>query len=299
MAEGDSAAPSELFASGMGAGGSPLVRKPSWTGGEKSTELEMSGISYSDRAGLLNSSGGGVGSDGSSRNGLLPPPVGNQHKPALFTIPSFRRQGGSSEAVSNQEALVQGVKTGDPSALERRSTEVASAAAGDEGPELSWPGALIWITIITVLISCLSQWIVDAIEGASDELHIPMPFLATILLPIVGNAAEHASAIIFAARNRVEVALGVAVGSSTQVSVLLLPFCVILAWMMGLPLDLDFAPFEAVVFFLSILLSIVVLQDGSSNWLRGVVLLIAYFFCAAGFWFHADVDLNQEKHVKG
>lgn len=55
-------------------------------------------------------------------------------------------------------------------------------------------------------------------QGASTALHMPMPFLTTILLPIVGNAAEHASAIVFAYKNRIEIALGVAVGSSTQVT---------------------------------------------------------------------------------
>ena len=111
-----------------------------------------------------------------------------------------------------------------------------------EGPELSWPGSLFWITLVTVFISLLSQWIVDAIEGGSRDMKIPLPFLATILLPVVGNAAEHvscyrsllipsplyhshhshsvapqASAVIFAFRNRVELALGICVGSSTQV----------------------------------------------------------------------------------
>ncbi len=90
----------------------------------------------------------------------------------------------------------------------------------DEEQELSWVGCFAWMTLVTVLIALLSEWIVSAIEGASRELNVPFPFLVTILLPIVGNAAEHASAIIFAVRNRMELALGVAVGSSTQVGLL-------------------------------------------------------------------------------
>lgn len=81
-----------------------------------------------------------------------------------------------------------------------------------EEPVLGLPGALIWLTIVTVLISLFSEMVITTIETASSGLRIPMPFLSTIVLPIVGNAAEHASAILFAFKNRMEVTLGVAVG---------------------------------------------------------------------------------------
>src|SRR5689334_10761145 len=77
---------------------------------------------------------------------------------------------------------------------------------------LSRPGCFIWLTLVTVAISILSDYIMDAITEASVQLKIPMPFLTTIIVPIVGNAAEHASALIFAVKNRMEISLGVAVG---------------------------------------------------------------------------------------
>lgn len=75
---------------------------------------------------------------------------------------------------------------------------------------LSW--ALFWLGFITVLIAFLSEMVVDTIKEAHDSLGIPLPFLSTIMLPIVGNAAEHASAILFAYKNKMEITLGVAVG---------------------------------------------------------------------------------------
>ncbi|GAX81601.1 hypothetical protein CEUSTIGMA_g9029.t1 [Chlamydomonas eustigma] len=177
--------------------------------------------------------------------------------------------------------------------------QMPAAAGGgggdDEGPELSMTGCFVWMTLVTAAISVLSEWVVAVIEGASDELHVPLPFLVTILLPIVGNAAEHSSAVMFALRDRIEVALGVAVGSSTQVSVLLVPFCVVVAWALGKPLDLNYSAFESFVFFISVLLAVIVLQEGSSNWLKGVVLLLTYFFVAAGFWCHQDLELTTEQ----
>lgn len=82
----------------------------------------------------------------------------------------------------------------------------------DEELVLSKAGCFIWLALITVAISVLSDYIMDAITEASVQLKIPMPFLTTIIVPIVGNAAEHASALIFAVKNRMEISLGVAVG---------------------------------------------------------------------------------------
>ncbi|KAI8466789.1 MAG: Ca2+ antiporter/cation exchanger [Monoraphidium minutum] len=158
---------------------------------------------------------------------------------------------------------------------------------------LSLWGALVWLAGVTVLISFLSDAVMDSITAASTQLKVPLPFLTTIVVPIVGNAAEHASALIFAVKDRMEVALGVAVGSSTQVAVLIVPFCVILAWAMGQPLDMNFNEFEAAVLFISVLLAVVVLQDGSSNYLKGLMLVITYFFVAAGFWLHKDPELKE------
>jgi len=75
---------------------------------------------------------------------------------------------------------------------------------------LGW--ALFWLGLITVVIAFLSEMVVSTIKEAHDSLGIPLPFLSTIVLPIVGNAAEHASAIVFAYKNRMEITLGVAVG---------------------------------------------------------------------------------------
>eukprot|EP00798_Chlamydomonas_sp_ICE-L_P007659 gene7659-813_t len=161
-----------------------------------------------------------------------------------------------------------------------------------EEKELTPLGCFLWLTGTTIIISILSEFIVGTIKGASVELNIPLPFLVTIILPIVGNAAEHASALIFAWKKKMDIALGVAVGSATQISVLVIPFCVVLAWGMGQSLDLNFNSFESAVMFVSVLISSVVLQDGRSNWIKGVLLLLTYFMVAAGFWFHKDSDLS-------
>eukprot|EP00967_Tisochrysis_lutea_P007792 scaffold9305_cov29-Tisochrysis_lutea.AAC.1 len=197
----------------------------------------------------------------------------------------------------------------------------------DEEDVLGLRGSVVWLAGITLVISLLSHYIVDTIEGASEALKIPVPYLtpasttferlspsyhallvilsanlphgissfatqvafvSTILLPIVGNAAEHAAAVLFAMKNKTDLAIGVAIGSSTQITLLAIPFCVVCAWVVGAPLSLDFAPFETGVFVFSILGASAVVSDGRSHWLKGVVLVAAYAVLAAAFWFHVD-----------
>ncbi|KAJ6301397.1 hypothetical protein OIU77_015663 [Salix suchowensis] len=88
----------------------------------------------------------------------------------------------------------------------------------DETPEISKWEAVFWLSIMTAWISILSEYLVDAIEGTSHTWNIPISFIGVILLPIVGNAAEHAGAIMFAMKDKLDISLGVAIGSSTQIS---------------------------------------------------------------------------------
>mmetsp|Transcript_23591 Transcript_23591/g.56853 ORF Transcript_23591/g.56853 Transcript_23591/m.56853 type:complete len:176 (+) Transcript_23591:1267-1794(+) len=147
---------------------------------------------------------------------------------------------------------------------------------------------MFWMGVITVFISILSDFIVNTIEGAAESLNIPVAFVSTILLPIVGNAAEHAAAVIFAVKNKMELSIGVAVGSATQITLLAIPFCITAAWAVNSPLSLDFAPFETCVFAFSVIGATSIMSDGKSNWLKGLVLCAAYVVLAAAFFFHVD-----------
>ncbi|KAG9137635.1 hypothetical protein Leryth_011379 [Lithospermum erythrorhizon] len=88
----------------------------------------------------------------------------------------------------------------------------------EEVPEITQWESIGWLAILTIWISVLSGYLVDAIQGASDSMNMPVAFISVILLPIVGNAAEHASAIMFAMKDKLDITLGVAIGSSTQIS---------------------------------------------------------------------------------
>eukprot|EP00514_Thraustochytrium_sp_LLF1b_P002333 CAMPEP_0184509564 /NCGR_PEP_ID=MMETSP0198_2-20121128/1353_1 /TAXON_ID=1112570 /ORGANISM="Thraustochytrium sp., Strain LLF1b" /LENGTH=470 /DNA_ID=CAMNT_0026899407 /DNA_START=150 /DNA_END=1562 /DNA_ORIENTATION=- len=165
-----------------------------------------------------------------------------------------------------------------------------SACQSDEDEEdelvLGFWTAITLLAIVSVFISFLSEFLVNAIEGTTRVWGVPEEFIGAILLPVVGNAAEHASAIVFAYRNKMDIALGVALGSAAQIGVSVLPACVLLGWGIGSPLDLTFEAFEALSLIFSVLLVGVVVRDGMSHWLYGLVLICAYGILSIGFWFH-------------
>ncbi|KAL5214819.1 hypothetical protein ABZP36_003971 [Zizania latifolia] len=134
----------------------------------------------------------------------------------------------------------------------------------EEVPEISKWEAITWLAVFTAWISLVSDYLVDAIDGASKAWNTPVAFISAVLLPIVGNAAELASAVMFAMKDKLDISLGVAIGSSTQISMFGIPFCVVLGWMMGKPLDLNFHLFETATLLTTVLVVSFFLQVGSS-----------------------------------
>jgi Ca2+:H+ antiporter len=160
----------------------------------------------------------------------------------------------------------------------------------DEVPILGAWGSVFWLAVITVFISFLSEFMVDALETAAVEWGVPDLFLGTIIIPIVGNAAEHAAAIIFAVKNKMELSLGIAVGSSIQIAIFVVPLLVLIAWSIDMPLTLNFHPFETGTLLVTVLLVGFIIQNGESNWLQGIMLIVAYCAVSAGFFVHQDPD---------
>ncbi|KAH6790017.1 cation exchanger 5 [Perilla frutescens var. frutescens] len=158
----------------------------------------------------------------------------------------------------------------------------------EEVPEITYWESIVWLAVLTLWISVLSGYLVDAIQGASDSLNMPIAFISVILLPIVGNAAEHASAIMFAMKDKLDITLGVAIGSSTQISMFVIPFCVIVGWIMGKPMDLNFQLFETATLFITVLVVAFMLQEGQSNYFKGLMLILCYLIVAASFFVHID-----------
>ena len=173
----------------------------------------------------------------------------------------------------------------------------ATTTADDDDEEedvLGLRNALIWLTISTVFIAILSDAISATIEAAASDMGMSKVFIAAILLPIVGNAAEHAGAVMFAMKGKLDLSLGVAIGSSTQIALCVLPLLVLIGWMGGYDLSMNFGGFEAATLFLTVISVTFAIKDGRSDWLVGLTLIAAYIVIALGFWAHENDQLDLQ-----
>ena len=150
-----------------------------------------------------------------------------------------------------------------------------------------WSGVLL---VCTLLVALESEFLVDSLEVATSQLGLTSLFTGVILVPIVGNAAEHATAVTVAMKDKMDLSLSVAVGSSMQIALFVAPVLVIVGWVIGQPMDLDFKPFELVAVAVSVLIANSISSDGKSNWLEGTLLLAAYTVLGFAFYFHPVID---------
>lgn len=132
----------------------------------------------------------------------------------------------------------------------------------------------------TVLTTFCSEYLIDSIEETIEAWNVSKEFIGIVILPIIGNAAEHYTAILVAYKDEMDLSLGVAVGSSCQMALLVTPFTVLVGWWLNRPMSLDFHPFQATVLLLAVLIVSNVLQDGVSHWLEGSMLCTAYIAIA-------------------
>ncbi|KAH8668097.1 Sodium/calcium exchanger protein-domain-containing protein [Tricladium varicosporioides] len=157
-----------------------------------------------------------------------------------------------------------------------------------EEPKMSpWAAGGV-LVLVTIGVAICAEYLVDSIEAVVETMHISKTFIGLILLPIVGNAAEHVTAVVVAVKDKMDLAMGVAIGSSMQIALLVTPFLVILGWIIDVPMTLHFETFETVVFFLSVLVVTYVIQDGKSNYLEGAMLLGLYLIIALAFLVYPD-----------
>lgn len=155
----------------------------------------------------------------------------------------------------------------------------------EEGPDLSAPTAAVLLGVATVVTSFATDFLIDAIVGTVDTWKVSKEFIGIIMLPIIGNAAEHYTAITVAMRNKMDLSLGVAAGSSCQMALLVTPFTVLVGWICGTEMTLNFHAFQLAVLMFAVFLVTTILNNGMSNWLEGVILLVTYcvvsliYFC--------------------
>ncbi len=141
------------------------------------------------------------------------------------------------------------------------------------------------LVVVTVGIAVMSECLVGAVQPAAERLGLTQVFVGVILVALVGNAAEHSTAILVAMKNKMDLAFGIAVGSSLQVALFVAPVLVFASYLLGVPMDLIFTPFEVAAVTVSVLIVGFISMDGESHWMEGVMLVGVYLILAIAFYF--------------
>lgn len=153
----------------------------------------------------------------------------------------------------------------------------------EEEPQLSLTASLGILTTITVLVAFASEFLTGSIQEVSSSTGLGEAFLGMIVLPVAGNACEHITAVIVSMKNKMDLALGVAMGSSLQIALFALPLCVVVGWATGHAFSLELDPFMALVLTVSVIHASIITNDANSHWLQGVQLLAVYIIIGVSY----------------
>ncbi|KIK97756.1 hypothetical protein PAXRUDRAFT_759710 [Paxillus rubicundulus Ve08.2h10] len=151
-------------------------------------------------------------------------------------------------------------------------------------PRLSLAMTLLLLTLVTVTVTFTAEELVESMDGISTS--ISKQWVGLILLPAVSSIAECVTAMNVSVQDQLSLSISVAVGSTIQIALLIIPFVVTLGWALDKPLALLFDPFESIVLYISVQTMSYVVADGKSNWLEGTILICLYVIIAVSFWYY-------------
>jgi Ca2+:H+ antiporter len=210
--------------------------------------------------------------------------------PAVFNLAVFGRLQGTNPALNQLSLLVSIVLLSTYglsqvfSLVTHRSVFISLAEVPDE-PELSVRTAILVLAVVTLVTAFESEILVATIGPTTEALGITQFFVGAIVIAIVGNAAEHFSAISVARRGQMDLAMSIATGSSTQIALFVAPILVVISWLIGRPMSLVFNAFEIAAVTLAGIIVTVASLDGETNWFEGVQLVAVYLIMAIAFFY--------------
>jgi Ca2+:H+ antiporter len=161
----------------------------------------------------------------------------------------------------------------------------SSGEVDNEGGHWSRTQSVAILVIASALIALLSEFLVGTIASVRASLGLTEVFIGVIVVAIVGNAAEHSTAIVMALKNKMDLSVGIAVGSSLQIALFVAPVLVFLSYAFGRPMDLEFSLPETVAVVVSVYILFQISGDGETNWIEGVQLLSLYLILAILFFY--------------
>ena len=212
--------------------------------------------------------------------------------PAIYALVTHHQQPEHLESISLDISWVLLLTYGASLIFSLKSHKHLFACEGDDvameleqGKPWSLRKSLLVLFAAAALIGWVSEFLVHAVSQAGEAMGLSKVFMGVVVVAIVGNAAEHSTAVIVAMKGKMDLALGIAMGSSMQIALFVAPVLVIAGHFMGRPLGLEFSVLEVVAVMLSVGAVSLLIQDGKTNWFEGFQLLAIYAILAIAFYF--------------
>jgi len=178
-----------------------------------------------------------------------------------------------------------------PNPLGQETTSGPTGVKEADLPQLSWFMTVFIIVVVSVLVAVTADELVVTANEITVSRYISKEWTALILLPTVRAIADCVTAVNVSVKDQLTLSSAVAIGSTIQLSLFVIPLMVIVAWVAGYPLGLLFDPFESVALYLAIHTMNYVVADGRSNWMEGFILISFYLIIATSFWFYPGTSL--------
>ncbi|HEX8464884.1 MAG TPA: calcium/proton exchanger, partial [Abditibacterium sp.] len=161
----------------------------------------------------------------------------------------------------------------------------AGEHAGEHEAHWSMGKSIGVLFVATAFVALMSEFLVGSVELARQSLGLTEVFVGVIVVAIIGNAAEHSSAIFAAMKNKMDLSIGIAIGSSVQIALFVAPVLIFASYAFGKPMDLEFSIPEIAAVVVSVAIAAQIAGDGESNWLEGIQLLAVYVVLGILFFF--------------
>jgi len=165
---------------------------------------------------------------------------------------------------------------------------IIRAPTGDE-PKVRFLWAMGMLVAMAALAGVTAEYLVSSIDGLTQQTNVSREFVGLILLPVIGNAVEHVTAVTVSVKDKLNLSMSIAVGSSIQISLCILPILVLIGWAIGQPMMLFFDTFETITLVIAILIVNFAISDGRTNYLEGFCMMMAWVSIALVTWYYDPV----------
>jgi Ca2+:H+ antiporter len=213
--------------------------------------------------------------------------------PAIYALVTHHEQPGRVESISVDISCILLLTYGASLVFSLKSHRHLFLPEGERAAVELEPGGSVWsvtrssavLGVTAVLVALVSEALVHALDGAGEAIGLSKVFMGVVVVALVGNAAEHSTAVVVAMKGKMDLALGIALGSSMQIALFVAPALVLASHAMGRPLGLEFSILEISAVVLSVGAVSLLIHDGKTNWFEGFQLLAIYAILAVAFYF--------------